>query len=121
MVTAWNVLKRLEHFMDFDTNEKDKALSVCVANLEKVLSKLKPDSDRSDCRITEAAAAMSYYDFAVRAVADNSEGVTSFKAGDVSVSKSHQSLIEIASDLRRDALGNLAPLCADSDFFITLA
>lgn len=121
MVTAWNVLKRLEHFIDIDSDEKERALSVCTANLEKVFSTLDQKCDRSDCRITEAAAAMSYYDYALRAAGDGSECVTSFKAGDVSVSKSKQSLIEIASLRRRDALNALAPLCRDDSFFITLA
>lgn len=121
MITAWNVLKRLEHFMDVESGEKDRALSVCIANLDKVLSFLAESSDRNDCRITEAAAALSYYDLVVRAAGDEKEFVTSFKAGDVSVSKSRQSLIEIASDIKRDALNALAPLCSDNDFFITLS
>lgn len=121
MVTAWNVLKRLEHFISYDSSEKDKYLSVCVANLEKVLSMLDENCDKDDCRITEAAAAMSYYDFALRATTQDSDLLTSFKAGDISVRKTRQSLIEIASNVKRDALTALAPLCKDDSFFITLA
>ena len=121
MVTAWNVLKRLEHFISYENDQKDKVLSVCVANLDKVFSTLNPKCDKNDCRITEAAAAMSYYDLAVKAATDNSEMTTSFKAGDVTVTKNRQSLIEIASGIKRDALYALAPLCSDDSFFITLA
>lgn len=120
MITAWNVLKRLEHFINVDSDKKSNALSVCVANLEKVFSILDENCDKNDCRITEAAAAMSFYDLAVRAAGDNSEFVTSFKAGDVSVSKSRQSIVEIASSLKRDALNALSPLCRDEGFYITL-
>lgn len=121
MITPWNVLKRLEHFIKISDEEKSNALSVCVANLEKVLSTLNDNCDKNDCRITEAAAAMSFYDLAVKISGDNLETVTSFKAGDVSISKSRQSIIEIASSLKRDALRALAPLRKDEDFFITLA
>lgn len=121
MVTAWNVLKRLEHFISYDISEKDKILSVCVANLEKVLSTVDENCDKNDCRITEAAAAMSYYDFAVRAAGENKDHLTSFKAGDVTVRKTPQTLIEIASTVKRDALRALVPLCKDDSFYITLA
>lgn len=121
MVTAWNVLKRLEHFIEIDSDKKDKALSICVVNLEKVFSILDENSDKDDCRITEAAAAMSFYDYAVKSASESSDFITSFKAGDVSVSKNSQSLIELASSLKRDALNALYPLCSDGSFFITLA
>lgn len=121
MVTAWNVLKRLEHYISYDSNEESRYLSVCVANLEKVFSIIDENCDKNDYRITDAAAAMSYYDFAVRAATQDSSLLTSFKAGDVSIRKTRQSLIEVASKVKMDALRALAPLCKDDSFYITLA
>ena len=120
MITAWDVLKRLEHFIDIDSDEKGRALSICTTNLENVFSTLKDDCDKNDLRIKEAAAAMSFYDYALKVAGDGTECITSFKAGDVSVSKSSQSLIETASGFRRDALNAVAPLCRDDNFFIAL-
>lgn len=121
MITSWNVYKRLEHLTDIDENKKDVALSICVANLDKVFSMVRDNCDNSDCRITEAAAAMSFYDLCIKNSSDGMDTVTSFKAGDVSISKSQQSLIEIASDYKREALNELIPLLKDESFFITLA
>lgn len=121
MITAWNVLARLEHFIDIDSDSKDKALSICFANLEKVFSMLNDKADKNDCRITQAAAGMSYYDLAVNFASDGKDSITQFKAGDVSISNSSQSLIEIASEIKKDSLKQLLPLLKDENFFITLA
>ena len=82
---------------------------------------LNDNADKNDCRITEAAAGMSYYDLAVKFAYDGRDSITHFKAGDVSVTNSSQSLIEIASQIKKDALKQLLPLIKDESFFITLA
>ena len=116
MISPWNVLARLKHYIEIDSDTEDSALSVCVVNLETIMSKIKDTADKDDPRITQAAAAMSYYDFAVRFASDGNDGITSFKAGDVTLSRSSQSLIEIASDVKKHALEDIAPLMRDEDF-----
>ena len=116
MISPWNVLARLKHYIETDSENEDSALSVCVVNLDTVMSKIKESADKNDPRITQAAAAMSYYDFAVKYASDGNDSITSFKAGDVTLSRSSQSLIEIASDVRKQALEDIAPLMRDEDF-----
>ena len=42
MITAWNVLARLEHFIDIDSDSKDKALSICFEIKKDSLKQLLP-------------------------------------------------------------------------------
>lgn len=120
MVSPWDVLDRLEQFIDIDESEKDTALAVCVINLGTVRAKLKKDIDLNDVRITQAAAAMSLYDLAVKSAADGKGDITSFKAGDVTVSRTNQSFIEYASKIKSEALSDLSPLLNDNEVYFVI-
>ena len=115
MTTPWNVLSRFRHLIEIDDTEAEKLLPLCVVNLSRIKSQLRRDVNEEDIRITQAAAALTYYDYAVRLTSED-EDFTSFKAGDVTVSKSKSSLTENAEKIKNDALTALAPLIQDTSF-----
>lgn len=115
MTTSWNVLARFRQLVDIDDTEADKLLPLCVVNLHRISSQLREDADPDDVRIAQAAAALVYYDYAVR-LSFETDNVTSFKAGDITVSKTTTSLTENAEKMKKDALLELVPLMKDTNF-----
>lgn len=115
MTTSWNVLARFRQLVDIDDKEAEKLLPLCVVNLHRVNSQLREDVNSDDVRIAQAAAALTYYDYAVR-LSFETDNVTSFKAGDITVSKTTTSLTENAEKLKKDALLELVPLMKDTNF-----
>lgn len=53
----------------------------------------------------------------MRARAGNSDGVESFKAGDITVKKDADSSLKFAASVRDSALAELTPLLSDDGFF----
>ncbi len=115
MTTSWNVLARFRQFINLDDTEAEKLLPLCVVNLHRINAQLRDDVNTDDIRITEAAAALTYYDYTVR-LSSETDDVTSFKAGDITVSKTTSSLTENAEKMKKDALLELAPLMKDTTF-----
>lgn len=115
MTSQWNVLARFRQLIDIDDTEAEKVLPLCVVNLKRILAQLNDNVDPDDIRISEAAAALTYYDYTVRISAQTDE-ITSFKAGDITVSKTASSLTETAEKIKKDALLELVPLMKDTNF-----
>ncbi len=115
MITAQTVLFRLRQLVTLDSEGAENALPLCKLCLEETVSKLKPNADRDDLRIAQAAAGLAYYRTVLRNAAD-SDGATSFKAGDVTVTRTPAAMIEIASQIRDDAFLQAADLFVDRNF-----
>lgn len=115
MTTSWNVLARFRQFIEIDDTEAEKLLPLCVVNLHRVNSQLRSDADPDDVRIAHAAAALTYYDYTVR-LSSQTDDITSFKAGDITVSKTTSSLTENAEKMKKSALLELMPLMKDTNF-----
>ncbi len=115
MTTSWNVLARFRQLIDIDDTEAEKILPLCVVNLQRIQAQLRSDVNQDDVRIAEAAAALTYYDYAIK-LSSETDDVTSFKAGDITVSKSVSSLTENAEKMKNSALLELVPLMKDTNF-----
>ncbi len=115
MITAQTVLFILRQLVTLDSEGAENALPLCKLCLEEIRSKLKPNADRDDPRIAQAAAGLAYYRTVLRNAAD-SDGATSFKAGDVTVTRTPAAMIEIASQVRDDAFLQAADLFVDRNF-----
>lgn len=68
-----------------------------------------------DVRVAQAAAALALYRLVMRNAADG-EGISSFKAGDVTVTHSPAAAVEIAVRLRDEAFAAAADLMVDCGF-----
>ncbi len=120
-MTAWEVKDYLSHLTCWKENEEDEILSLCKISLNEINSMLKADADRADARIASAAAANAYYKLSFkRSSSSVSEGITSFKAGDVSITQGNQSksekILDKAEKLYHEALQSIIPLCQDNGF-----
>lgn len=112
MLTAQAVFEKVsEIFTDTD----DSLLPFCEQAAAVVKAKMRAGVDASDIRLLTAAAAIALdaY-FAVQNISDGD--ISSFKAGDVTVTKGHTSAKESAENFRENALAQAAELLVDSQF-----
>ena len=80
------------------------------------MPRIKPDAEHSDIRLINLAAATVNYRLCVRNI-HSDEGITSFKAGDVTVSISPSALVEQAEKEKAAATMAALPLLKDDGFF----
>ncbi len=119
-MTAWEVKDYLSHLTSWENNSEEEILNLCKSCLKEIEAQLKPDADSTDVRIASAAAALAYYKISLkRSFAAETESITNFKAGDVSVTQSKadtKKVVDKAESLYRKALENIIPLCKDTGF-----
>lgn len=115
MVSINSVLNRLRQLVTLDEQGAENALPLCEICLEEIRSKLREGADENDSRLAQAAAGLAFYRLTLRNAADG-EGATSFKAGDVTVTRSPAASIELAVSVRDESLAQAADLLEDRDF-----
>lgn len=119
-MTAWEVKDYLSHLTEWEKNAEEEILALCKASLKEIEAMLKPDADRTDVRIASAAAAVAYYKLTLkRSFSAENEEITSFKAGDVSItqsSKNNTKQLDKAEALYSKAFESIIPLCKDNSF-----
>lgn len=115
MINSHNVLARLRQLVTLDDEGAENALPLCRLCLEEIQSRLKESADKDDPRIAQAAAGLAYYRKVIREAADN-DGTTSFKAGDVTVTRTPAAMLEIACTVRDEAILQAAELLEDCGF-----
>ncbi len=101
--------------MTLDEKEAENALPLCSLCLNEIKKRLREGADENDSRIASAAAALAFYRIAIRNAVD-SQGTTSFKAGDVTVSRTPAAAVELAVAVRDEAFAAAADLIEDSSF-----
>lgn len=116
MITQWSVLSLLRQLTDITDEDEALCLQICLSALEGVRSRLSPNADENDVRIAEAAAGAAFYSLCVRR-SGKSDGILSFKAGDIAVEKSSDSSLKNAAAVRDNAFAALTPLLRDDGFF----
>lgn len=115
MVSINSVLNRLRQLVTLDEQGAENALPLCGLCLEEIRSKLRSGADENDIRLAQAAAGLAFYRLMLRTSADGSNA-TSFKAGDVTVTRSPAASMELAVSVRDEALAAVADLLEDRDF-----
>lgn len=115
MVSINSILNRLRQLVTLDEQGAENALPLCGICLEEIRSKLREGADENDSRLAQAAAGLAFYRLTLRNAADG-EGATSFKAGDVTVTRSPAASIELAVSVRDESLAQAADLLEDRDF-----
>ena len=121
MAYVWEIAKSLELFTEIDESEKESVEAICQQALDEINTKLKPGVDLTDPRITSAATGIAFYNLCVKRSNKKGEAdMSSFKAGDLSISFSEGSSPEklsLAKEIRDKAMLDLTPLVADNGFF----
>lgn len=119
-MSCWEVKDYLGELTDISAYKEEKILPLCRSCIKEIESKLKPDADRKDFRVVAAAAGLAYYKLALKKSSMESEaGITSFKAGDVSIeqeSKTVEDFLDRAKDFYEKKAADIIPLCKDDSF-----
>ncbi len=115
----WTVLDGLRLLTHLDgEGAVSEALPLCKSAAETVMRRVKSNADPSDQRLVRAAAAIAFYDLTLLNSSDE-DATSSFKAGDVTVSRSPSLLLEKASLIKNEAIINALPLLRDEAFLFT--
>ena len=119
-MSCWEVKDYLGELTDISAYKEKEILPLCRSCIKEIESKLKPDADRKDFRVVAAAAGLAYYKLALKKSSMESEaGITSFKAGDVSIeqeSKTVEDFLDRAKDFYEKKAADIIPLCKDDSF-----
>ena len=117
VLEAFNALKL---YTDISDEEKEAAVELCTNALEDISLRLKRPDDASDRRVIAAAGAQAYYMLCIKRSAPPDDGITSFKAGDLSMTYNSQvgnQQIQLAKELLAQAMRQLAGLVEDNGFY----
>ncbi len=120
MVSELEVFCELENMTEILEEDRDFCLELCTSCLERIRRRIKSPLDYSDPRVAYAAAAAALYILSVRSNISGSGDYSSFKAGDITISKSSahkNSRIACAREIYLESQKELAPLMEDSGFY----
>ncbi|MBO5409833.1 MAG: hypothetical protein J6A60_01075 [Clostridia bacterium] len=115
MIDCRNVLDALREYYACEGSD-DELLPLCEAAARELSLKVKKNADFGDIRLINAAASMANYRLNFKKLSSQ-DGVTSFKAGDVTVSISPEALTEQAEKEKTRAFLEALPLLKDDEFF----
>lgn len=115
MINSTSVYNRLCEITTLDAEGAAICLPLCAEAAAEISQKLSSTSYETDSSAIFAAAATAYYRYMLlRCMEDG--GVTDFKAGDVTVTKSTQCVMEAAQRIKQEALIAVSPLLCDDGF-----
>ena len=115
MIDCISILSALREYYSAEGTDEELA-PLCTAAAREILPRINPKAEHSDIRLINLAAAMVNYRLCVKNI-HSAEGMTSFKAGDVTVSVSPNALVEQAEKEKASAMLAALPLLKDDGFF----
>jgi hypothetical protein len=118
-MTQYSVLGRLRLMAELDEDAAMEALPFCAAAMEQLAPQLKTGCGH-DPRLDQAAAAMACC-MLLRRARDDFDGISSFKAGDIAVTKqqggSRKERLAWAEQARASAMEDIRGLLKDTGFY----
>ncbi|MBQ8764042.1 MAG: hypothetical protein IJZ07_08060 [Clostridia bacterium] len=114
MIEIWSILDAVRRNHAAEGADEELA-PLCAAAAKELEARIKDGADCTDIRLINACAAMVNYRLCLKNTRPD-EAVTSFKAGDVTVSISPSAIIERAEKEKSDALIAALPLLRDDGF-----
>ena len=115
MINVWSVSQMLEDIGALSAEECKKAIPFCVSACAKLSKQLKDIRFEDEPAVINACAGMALYTYTLLQCG-SSDGFSSFKAGDVTISKSSAASIESAVRFRDEALLQASEYLTDVDF-----
>ena len=115
MIDATQVFNRLQEITTLDDDGASICLPLCAEVAAEFSSKVKHAEDEKNPLVIFAATATAFYRYMLLKCLDD-DGTTEFKAGDVSITKSTDCVIESALRLKQDAFLAAADYFCDNDF-----
>ncbi len=115
MINVWSVSQMLEDTGVLTADEAKKATPFCLAACSALSPRLRDRKNEDNPAVIMACAGIALYNYTL-SLGAGSEDFSSFKAGDVTISRSANATIENAEKFRDQALLSATPYLADVDF-----
>ncbi len=115
MINVWSVSQLLEDTGVLSPEDAKKVMPFCISACAKLSKRLKDIKYEDEPAVINACAGMALYSYTLLQNSSN-DAFESFKAGDVTVSKSAAANIENAVKFRDEALLQAAEYLTDVDF-----
>ena len=115
MVNVWSVSKVLEDTGILTEEEVKKAMPFCLSACSQLSKRLKDVKNEDEPAVINACAGMALYNYSLLQCT-SSENFSSFKAGDITISKSNNSGFESAVKFRDETLLQASEYLTDVDF-----
>ncbi len=115
MINVWSVSKVLEDTGILTEKEAKKAMPFCLSACSQLSKRLKDIKFEDEPAVINACAGIALYNYSLLQCA-SSENFSSFKAGDITISKSNNSGFESAVKFRDEALLQASEYLTDVDF-----
>jgi hypothetical protein len=114
MEATYAVLSRLKLLTPIESEEEGEAAALCARALEDLSRKLADPCDKSHNSLLWAAAGRAFYNLTLKRIMQDPD--TGFKAGDLSVTKQPDKLLDLAAKTRDQLLAEAADLLQDDKF-----
>jgi hypothetical protein len=115
MINVWSVSKLLEDTGVLTEEEVKKAMPFCLSACANLSKRLKDVKFEDEPAVITACAGMALYNYSLLQCT-SSENFSSFKAGDITISKSNNSGFESAVKFRDETLLQASEYLTDVDF-----
>ena len=114
-ISVWSVAKLLEDTGALTEEEVKQAMPFCLSACARLAGRLKDQKFCNEPAVINACAGIALYDYALLKNS-SSEDFSSFKAGDVTISRSPSSSFENAVRFRDASMLNATEFLTDVDF-----
>ena len=115
MINVWSVSQLLEDVGLLSEEEVKRVIPFCMAACSKLSKRLKDVKFEDEPAVINACAGIALYNYSLLR-SQSEDDITSFKAGDVTISKSPSATFENAIKFRDEALLNATEFLTDVDF-----
>jgi hypothetical protein len=115
MINVWSVSKLLEDTGVLTKEEVKRAMPFCLSACANLSKRLKDVKFEDEPAIINACAGLALYNYSILR-GNSSDYFSSFKAGDITISRSASSTLENAVKFRDEALLQATEYLTDVDF-----
>ncbi len=114
MEATYAVLSRLKLLTPLEGDEEGEAAALCARALEDLTGRLADPCDKGHNSLLWAAAGRAFYNITLKRIMQDPD--TGFKAGDLSVSRQPDKLLDLAAKTKDRLLLEAADLLRDDKF-----
>ncbi len=115
MINVWSVSKFLEDTGVLSEEEVKRAMPFCLSACANLSKRLKDVKYEDEPAVINACAGLALYNYSILQ-GSSTDDFSSFKAGDITISRSASSSFESAVKFRDEALLMAADYLTDVDF-----
>lgn len=111
------ILLQLRMLSGMDAESAKDYLPLCATCAHNIEKNLKSGADKDDARLIFAAATAAYYQLCLIRASDINGSADSITVGDVTQTRSYESICKNAKTLYEQALADISDLIENGNFF----